>query len=51
MLVEEEANSPKDRKRELLHVSANAIELYQEGSFAESKLPNLDTYLLRKVIQ
>ncbi|KMS95407.1 hypothetical protein BVRB_008650 [Beta vulgaris subsp. vulgaris] len=49
MLVEEEANSPKDRKRELLHVSANAIELYQEGSFAESKLPNLDTYLLRKV--
>ncbi|XP_021840165.1 protein IN CHLOROPLAST ATPASE BIOGENESIS, chloroplastic-like isoform X2 [Spinacia oleracea] len=49
MLVEEDACSPKDRNRELLHVSANAGKLYREGSFIDSQLPNLDTYHLRKV--
>lgn len=49
LLVEEDAISSKDRNRELFHVSANAGQLYREGSFTDSQLPNLDTYLLRKV--
>lgn len=50
LLVEEDVNSSKDSSREVLHVSDNARKLYREGSFTESQLPNLDTYLLRKVI-
>ncbi|CAO2828250.1 unnamed protein product [Amaranthus hypochondriacus] len=49
LLVEEDVNSSKDSSREVLHVSDNARKLYREGSFTESQLPNLDTYLLRKV--
>ncbi|XP_021714334.1 uncharacterized protein LOC110682325 isoform X1 [Chenopodium quinoa] len=49
MLVEQDSNGLKDRNRELLNVSANAGELYTEGSFIGSQLPDLDTYLLRKV--
>lgn len=50
ILVEEDASSPKHSNRELFHASANAgKKLYQEGSFAELQMPNLDMYLLRKV--
>lgn len=49
MLVEEDVNSSKDGIRELFQVSANAGKLYREGNFTDSQLPNLDSYLLKKV--
>jgi len=52
MLVEEDANSPKDSTRKLFHASADAgKKLYKQGKFAESEMPNVDTYLLRKVLK
>lgn len=50
ILVEEDANSPEDSNRELFHASADAgKKFYKQGKFAESEMPNVDTYLLRKV--
>jgi len=52
MLVEEDASSPKDSSRELFHASADAgKKLYKQGKFAESEMPTVDTYLLRKVLK
>lgn len=50
LLVEEDAKSSQDRNDELFIVSADAgTKLYQKGDFAESKISNLDIYLLKKV--
>ncbi|OMO63244.1 hypothetical protein COLO4_32629 [Corchorus olitorius] len=50
ILVEEDANKPDGSNGELFHASSEAGEkLYTRGDFAESQLPNLEAYLLKKV--
>ncbi|XP_074295347.1 protein IN CHLOROPLAST ATPASE BIOGENESIS, chloroplastic-like isoform X3 [Silene latifolia] len=50
LLVEEDVGSPTGGNKELFRASDNAgKKLYSEGNFKESQMPNLDTYLLRKV--
>ncbi|KAI9088952.1 hypothetical protein K1719_029231 [Acacia pycnantha] len=50
ILVEEDAKNSQERNDELFIVSADAgKKLYQKGDFAESKISNLDIYLLKKV--
>ncbi|OMO74102.1 hypothetical protein CCACVL1_16982 [Corchorus capsularis] len=50
ILVEEDANKPDGNNGELFHASSEAGEkLYTRGDFAESQLPNLEAYLLKKV--
>ncbi|KAJ7944441.1 putative Cyclin delta-3 [Quillaja saponaria] len=50
LLVEEDAKSSLETKDELFYAAADAGEkLYRKGDFAESKISNLDVYLLRKV--
>ncbi|OIW10950.1 hypothetical protein TanjilG_22757 [Lupinus angustifolius] len=50
ILVEEDAKNSQERNEELFHASADAgVKLYRKGDFAESKISNLDVYLLKKV--
>ncbi|KAE9613038.1 hypothetical protein Lal_00027533 [Lupinus albus] len=50
ILVEEDAKNSQDRNEELFYASAEAgVKLYRKGDFAESKISNLDVYLLKKV--
>ncbi|GAB4848993.1 hypothetical protein Ancab_003806 [Ancistrocladus abbreviatus] len=50
ILVEEDILNPMDSSRELHNASGDVGKiLYRKGYFAESKIPNLDAYLLRKV--
>ncbi|KAA8547116.1 hypothetical protein F0562_003554 [Nyssa sinensis] len=50
ILVEEDANHSRESNNELFRASAGAgVELYKKGDFAESRISNLDVYLLRKV--
>ncbi|XP_028764041.1 protein IN CHLOROPLAST ATPASE BIOGENESIS, chloroplastic isoform X1 [Neltuma alba] len=50
ILVEEDAKNSQERNDELFIVSADAgKKLYQKGGFAESKISNLDIYLLKEV--
>ncbi|KAL9229775.1 hypothetical protein vseg_005207 [Gypsophila vaccaria] len=50
ILVEEDVSGPKCGNKELFHASGIAgTKLYEEGTFKKSEMPNLDTYLLRKV--
>ncbi|XP_074295346.1 protein IN CHLOROPLAST ATPASE BIOGENESIS, chloroplastic-like isoform X2 [Silene latifolia] len=51
LLVEEDVGSPTGGNKELFRASDNAgKKLYSEGNFKESQMPNLDTYLLRKML-
>ncbi|KAF7828706.1 protein IN CHLOROPLAST ATPASE BIOGENESIS, chloroplastic-like isoform X2 [Senna tora] len=50
ILVEEDAKNSQERNDELFFASADAGEkLYRKGDLAESKISNLDVYLLKKV--
>ncbi|KAJ4825391.1 hypothetical protein Tsubulata_024078 [Turnera subulata] len=50
MLVEEDASSLSESTFELLNASSEVgNKLYRKGDFAESQIPNLDSYLLKKV--
>ncbi|KAI4314983.1 hypothetical protein L6164_027837 [Bauhinia variegata] len=50
ILVEEDTKNSQERNDELFYASADAGEkLYKKGDFAESKISNLDVYLLKKV--
>ncbi|XP_026402599.1 uncharacterized protein LOC113298129 isoform X2 [Papaver somniferum] len=50
ILAEADANNPADSSNELFDASSEAgRKLYRRGDFSESKLPNLDVYLLKKV--
>ncbi|KAJ4965146.1 hypothetical protein NE237_016995 [Protea cynaroides] len=50
MLVEEDANSSGESNGELFAASSEAgKKLYRRGDFTESKIANLNTYLLKKV--
>lgn len=52
MLVEEDAKNSQERNDELFFASADAGEkLYRKGDFADSRIPNLDVYLLKKVLK
>ncbi|KAI3990518.1 hypothetical protein MKX01_022818, partial [Papaver californicum] len=49
ILAEAGANNPADSNNELFDASYEAgRKLYRRGDFSESKLPNLDVYLLKK---
>lgn len=49
-LVEEDADESHGSNGELFHASSEAgKKLYARGDFAESKISNLDVYLLKKV--
>lgn len=49
-MVEEDAKNSQERNEALFVVSADAgKKLYQKGDFAESKISNLDVYILKKV--
>lgn len=50
ILVEEDAKNSQEINEELFYASADVGEkLYRKGDFAESKILNLDVYLLKKV--
>lgn len=50
ILVEEDADESHGSNGELFHASSEAgKKLYTRGDFAESKISNLDGYLLKKV--
>ncbi|KAK7252819.1 hypothetical protein RIF29_37038 [Crotalaria pallida] len=50
ILVEEDAKNSQERNEDIFYASADALEkLYRKGDFAESKISNLDIYLLKKV--
>ncbi|KAK9689821.1 hypothetical protein RND81_09G083700 [Saponaria officinalis] len=52
ILVEEDASFPTGGNKELFEASGAAgTKLYSEGNFTESQMPNVDTYLLRKVLK
>lgn len=52
ILVEEDAIHSEKTNDELFHASADAGEkFYRKGDFSESKLLDLDVYLLRKVMK
>lgn len=50
VLVEEDALSKDDKENMIFDASSEAGKiLYKKGDFADSQIPNLDTYLLKKV--
>lgn len=50
MLVEEDANNSTESNDELFHASGDAgRKLYKKGDFAQSRIPNLEGYILQKV--
>ncbi|KAK9667142.1 hypothetical protein RND81_14G236000 [Saponaria officinalis] len=50
ILVEEDASSQDEGKNVLYDASSDAgAKLYKRGDFADSEIPNLDIYLLKKV--
>lgn len=50
MLVEEDAHHVEESNGELFHASSEAgKKLYRMGDFAESRISNLDSFLLSKV--
>ena len=50
ILVEEDAKNNGERNDELFSVSVEAREkLYKKGDFTNSKISNLDIYLLKEV--
>lgn len=49
-LVEEDAKNGQEKNEEVFYASGDAgKKLYRKGDFAESGIPNLDSYLLKKV--
>lgn len=47
--MEEDLKNPQERNEELFHAD-EANNFYEKGDFAASRLPSIETYLLKKVI-